>query len=81
MAKKNKVKKTPKLIWPCIFGLLALLLLSLALWISYVGSPRIDGLSMNNVMVFSVLATVFSLLCAWRSVVYHKRKNTVRDNT
>ncbi len=75
MAKKNKAKKMPKLIWPCIFGLLALILGFLAGWISYVGSPRIDGLSMNNVTVFSVLAVIFVLLCVWRSVVYHKRKH------
>lgn len=74
---KNKVKKAPKLVWPCITGLLALICVFFAIWISYVGGPRIDTMSKNNIIVFWVAAAIFALLCIWRGIAYTRYQKKV----
>lgn len=72
--KKEKSAHKPGLVLPCIFGMAAYLCALAALWIWYVGGPRLDVMAKGNVALFCGLTALFSGLCAWRSVKYKKHK-------
>lgn len=70
--KKAKVKKAPKLWFISLAGILSLVFMTLALWVSFVSGPRVDTMTQGNIGLFWALCAIMALLCVWRAIAYVK---------
>lgn len=70
--KKTKVKKAPKLWFISLAGILSLVFMTLALWVSFVSGPRVDTMTQGNIGLFWALCAIMALLCVWRAIAYVK---------
>ena len=70
--KKAKVKKAPKLWFVSLAGILSLVFMTLALWVSFVSGPRVDTMTQGNIGLFWALCAIMAVLCVWRAIKYRK---------